>query len=138
MGTVMIGAVKKQPKTKYLAYYDEGVKEPTYYKIKSMELADPKFSIRDLIVTLANGDMIIIRKEDIDSFKSGGTVINRGNKGYYGVKLKNSSSKIGAISSGKKACLTREFRKLYVPSKKSMPRDQKVAIALNKCNIERK
>ena len=32
MGTVMIGAVKKQPKTKYLAYYDEGVKEPTYYK----------------------------------------------------------------------------------------------------------
>ena len=45
---------------------------------------------------------------------------------------------IGAISSGKKACLTREFRKLYKPSKKSMARKQKIAIALNKCNIKRK
>ena len=45
---------------------------------------------------------------------------------------------IGAISSGKKGCLTKEFRKLYVPSKKSMSREQKVAIALNKCNIKRK
>ena len=45
---------------------------------------------------------------------------------------------IGAISSGKKACLTREFRKLYVPSKKYMSREQKVAIALNKCNIKRR
>ena len=45
---------------------------------------------------------------------------------------------IGAISSGKKSCLTREFRKLYKPSKKSMARKQKIAIALNKCNIKRK
>ena len=42
---------------------------------------------------------------------------------------------IGAISSGKKSCLTKEFRKLYVPNKKSMSREQKIAIALNKCNI---
>lgn len=56
----------------------------------------------------------------------------------YNRYLKSLDDKIGAVSSGKKACLTREFRKLYVPSKKSMPRDQKVAIALNKCNIKRK
>jgi hypothetical protein len=42
---------------------------------------------------------------------------------------------VGAISPGKKGCLTKEFRKLYVPSKKSMSREQKIAIALNKCNI---
>ena len=42
---------------------------------------------------------------------------------------------LGALSSGKKGCLTKEFRKLYVPSKRSMSREQKVAIALNKCNI---
>ena len=52
--------------------------------------------------------------------------------------MKTGNVMIGAISSGKKACLTREFRKLYVPSKRSMPRSQKVAIALNKCNIKRK
>ena len=56
----------------------------------------------------------------------------------YNRYLESKDDKIGAISSGKKACLTREFRKLYVPSKKSMSRDQKVAIALNKCNIKRR
>lgn len=45
---------------------------------------------------------------------------------------------IGAISAGKKGCLTKEFRKLYAAGKKSMSREQKVAIALNKCNIKRK
>lgn len=45
---------------------------------------------------------------------------------------------IGAISSGKKGCLTKEFRKLYAPGKKFMSRQQKVAIALNKCNIRKK
>jgi hypothetical protein len=132
-----IGTTKKQ-KGKYLAYYEEGVKEPTYYKIKSMELSDPKFSIRNLFVTLANGDIIIINKEDINRFKSGDTVINRGNKGYYGVELHNADSKIGAASSGQKSCLTKEFRKLYKPAKRYMSRDQKVAIALNKCNVKRK
>ena len=43
---------------------------------------------------------------------------------------------IGAISSGKKACLTIEFRKLK--KKRSMAQNQKVAIALNVCNIPRK
>jgi hypothetical protein len=43
---------------------------------------------------------------------------------------------IGAISSGKKACLTREFRKLK--KKRSMAQKQKVAIALNVCKIPRK
>ena len=56
----------------------------------------------------------------------------------YNRYLKSMDDKIGAVSSGKKACLTREFRKLYKPSKAYMARDQKVAIALNKCNIERK
>ena len=56
----------------------------------------------------------------------------------YNRYLESLDDRIGAISSGKKGCLTREFRKLYVPSKKSMSRDQKVAIALNKCNIKRR
>lgn len=56
----------------------------------------------------------------------------------YNRYLESLNDKIGAISSGKKSCLTREFRKLYVPSKKSMSRDQKVAIALNKCNIPKR
>ena len=43
---------------------------------------------------------------------------------------------IGALSSGKKGCLTREFRKLK--KKRSMAQKQKVAIALNVCNIPRK
>jgi len=34
------------------------------------------------------------------------------------------------------ACLSKEFKKLK--SKKSMPQKQKVAIALNVCNITRK
>jgi len=43
---------------------------------------------------------------------------------------------IGAVSSGKKSCLTREFRKLK--KKRSMAQKQKVAIALNVCNIPRR
>jgi len=43
---------------------------------------------------------------------------------------------IGALSLGKKSCLTREFRKLK--KKRSMAQNQKVAIALNVCNIPRK
>lgn len=35
-------------------------------------------------------------------------------------------------------CLTREFRKLYVPAKRTMSRKQKIAIALNKCGVKRK
>ena len=50
----------------------------------------------------------------------------------------NNNVMIGAVSSGQKACLTKEFRKLYKPSKRYMARDQKVAIALNKCNVKRK
>jgi hypothetical protein len=42
------------------------------------------------------------------------------------------------VSSGQKSCLTKEFRKLYKPAKRYMSRDQKVAIALNKCNVKRK
>lgn len=43
---------------------------------------------------------------------------------------------IGALSSGKKSCLTKEFRKLK--NKRSMSQKQKVAIALNVCNIPKK
>ena len=50
----------------------------------------------------------------------------------------NNNVMIGAVSSGQKACLTKEFRKLYKPSKRYMAREQKVAIALNKCNVNRK
>ena len=50
----------------------------------------------------------------------------------------NNNVMIGAVSSGQKACLTKEFRKLYKPSKRYMARQQKVAIALNKCNVKRK
>lgn len=56
----------------------------------------------------------------------------------YNRYLESLDDRIGAISSGQKGCLTKEFRKLYVPSKRSMSREQKVAIALNKCNIKRK
>ena len=56
----------------------------------------------------------------------------------YNRYLESLDDKIGAISSGKKGCLTKEFRKLYAPGKKFMSRQQKVAIALNKCNIKRK
>jgi len=45
---------------------------------------------------------------------------------------------IGALSSGKKACVTRKFRELYKPGAKKRSRDQKVAIALNACNVKRK
>ena len=86
-GSVMIGAVKKPAKGKYLAYYYEGVKEPDYFKIKSMDLSDPKFSIRDLFVTIDSGDIIRIGRDDITDFKAGKTVVQRSAKGYYGVKL---------------------------------------------------
>ena len=86
-GSVMIGAVKKPAKGKYLAYYYEGVKEPDYFKIKSMDLSDPKFSIRDLFVTIDSGDIIRIGRDDITDFKAGKTVVQRSTKGYYGVKL---------------------------------------------------
>ena len=43
---------------------------------------------------------------------------------------------IGALSSGKKSCLTREFRKLK--RKRSMAQKQKVAIALNVCKIPKR
>jgi hypothetical protein len=42
------------------------------------------------------------------------------------------------VSSRQKSCLTKEFRKLYKPAKRYMSRDQKIAIALNKCNVKRK
>ena len=87
ISNVMIGAVKKPAKGKYLAYYYEGVKEPDYFKIKSMDLSDPKFSIRDLFVTIDNGDIIRVGKDDIADFKAGKTVVQRSAKGYYGVKL---------------------------------------------------
>lgn len=45
---------------------------------------------------------------------------------------------IGALSSGKKACVTRKFRELYKPGARKRSRDQKVAIALNACNVKRK
>ena len=56
----------------------------------------------------------------------------------YNRYLKSMDDRIGAVSSGQKACLTREFRKLYKPAKRYMARNQKVAIALNKCNVKRK
>jgi hypothetical protein len=56
----------------------------------------------------------------------------------YNRYLKSMDDKIGAVSSGQKSCLTREFRKLYKPAKRYMSRDQKIAIALNKCNVKRK
>ena len=83
----MIGAVKKPAKSKYLAYYYEGVKEPDYLKIKSMELSDPKFSIRDLFVTIDGGDIIRVDRDSIEDFKAGKTIVQRNAKGYYGVKL---------------------------------------------------
>lgn len=87
MSNVMIGAVKKPAKSKYLAYYYEGVKEPDYLKIKSMELSDPKFSIRDLFVTIDGGDIIRVDRDSIEDFKAGKTIVQRNAKGYYGVKL---------------------------------------------------
>jgi hypothetical protein len=53
----------------------------------------------------------------------------------YNRYLVSLDDRIGSVSSSQKGCLTKEFRKLYVPSKRSMSREQKVAIALNKCNI---
>ena len=49
--------------------------------------------------------------------------------------MKTGNIMIGTISPGKKGCLTKEFRKLYAPGKKFISRKQKIAIALNKCNI---
>ncbi len=42
---------------------------------------------------------------------------------------------IGA-STKQKACLSKEFKKLK--RKRSMPQKQKVAVALNVCNVKRK
>jgi hypothetical protein len=83
----MIGATKAPRESDYLAYYYEGVKEPDYFKVKSMDLSDPKFSIRDLFVTIDSGDIIRIGRDDIADFKAGKTVVQRSAKGYYGVKL---------------------------------------------------
>lgn len=44
---------------------------------------------------------------------------------------------IGALSK-QDACLKKEFHKLYSPAKRYMSREQKVAIALNKCGVKRK
>ena len=45
---------------------------------------------------------------------------------------------IGALSSGKKACVTKKFRELYKPGAKKRSREQKVAIALQACNVKSK
>lgn len=87
-GNVLIGAVKDTLKGKKVLYYYEGVKEPDLFTIKSSEMADPKFAIRDLFISLGDRTEERIPQDKIADFKAGKMVALRSSKGYYGLKLK--------------------------------------------------
>lgn len=87
-GNVLIGATKDTLKGKKVLYYYEGVKEPDLFTIKSSRIADPKFSIRDLFISLGDRTEERIPQDKIDEFKSGKLVALRSSKGYFGIKLK--------------------------------------------------
>ena len=89
-GNVLIGAVDKDTlKGKKVLYYYEGVKKPDLFTIKSSRMADPKYAIRDLFISLGDNSQETIPQDKISDFKSGKLVSLKSGKGYYGMKLKS-------------------------------------------------
>ena len=86
-GNVLIGSTKDTLKSKKVLYYYEGVKEPDLFTIKSSRIADPKFAIRDLFISLGDSEERI-PQDQISDFKSGKMIALKSSKGYYGLKLK--------------------------------------------------
>ena len=74
-------------KGKKVLYYYEGVKEPDLFTIKSSRIADPKFAIRDLFISLGDSEERI-PQDKISEFKAGKMIALKSSKGYYGLKLK--------------------------------------------------
>ena len=87
-GNVLIGAVDKDTLKgkKVLYYYESG--EADLLTIKSSRMADPKFAIRDLFITLGDG-VETIPQDKISDFKAGKLVSLKSGKRYYGMKLKS-------------------------------------------------
>jgi hypothetical protein len=86
-GNVLIGSTKDTLKGKKVLYYYEGIKEPDLFTIKSSRIADPKFAIRDLFITIGSSEERI-PQDNISEFKAGKMVALKSSKGYYGLKLK--------------------------------------------------
>ncbi len=89
MSQIMIGSVKATKdslKGKKVLYYYEGG-EPELFTIKSSRMADPKYAIRDLFISLGDG-VETIPQDKIEDFKAGKLVSLKSGKRYFGLKLK--------------------------------------------------
>jgi hypothetical protein len=89
MNNVMIDSVKATKdslKGKKVLYYYEGG-EPELFTIKSSRMADPKFAIRDLFISLGDSEETV-PQDKIEDFKAGKLVSLKSGKRYFGLKLK--------------------------------------------------
>jgi hypothetical protein len=89
MSQVMIGSVKTTKDSlkgkKVLYYYESG--DTDLFTIKSSRMADPKFAIRDLFISLGDSEETI-PQDKIEDFKAGKLVSLKSGKRYFGLKLK--------------------------------------------------
>ena len=89
MSNIMIGSVKATKdslKGKKVLYYYEGG-EPELFTIKSSRMADPKYAIRDLFISVGDSEETI-PQDKIEDFKAGKLVSLKSGKRYFGLKLK--------------------------------------------------
>jgi len=89
MSQIMIGSVKATKDSlkgkKVLYYYESG--DPDLLTIKSSRMADPKYAIRDLFISVGDG-VETIPQDKIEDFKAGKLVSLKSGKRYFGLKLK--------------------------------------------------